>query len=42
VGILFDMLREKVMKGLHFILMKVGLYRRIAAAIDKADNIFAE
>lgn len=41
-GILFDMLREKVMKALHFILMKVGLYRRIAAAIDKADNIFAE
>lgn len=41
-GILFDMLREKVMKGLHLILMKVGLYRRIVAAVDKADNIFAE
>ncbi|MBE5893602.1 MAG: acyltransferase [Lachnospiraceae bacterium] len=41
-GILFDMLREKVMKGLHFILMKVGLYRRIVGAVEKADNIFAE
>ena len=41
-GILFDMLREKVMKGLHFILMKVGLNRRITAAVDKADNIFTE
>lgn len=42
VGILFDMLREKVMKGLHVILMKMGLYRKIVAAVDKADHIFAD
>ena len=41
-GILFDILREKVMNGLHLILMKLGIYRKVVSAVDQADQIFAE
>ena len=39
-GILLDMLRAAVMKGLHKLLMKLGLYRKLVGGVEAADRLF--
>jgi len=39
-GILIDMLRNALMKGLHRLLGKTGIYRKITGTIDNADAVF--
>lgn len=41
-GILADMAREKLMKGMNRILSKISVYRRLAEKIESADKLFAE
>lgn len=41
-GILVEVLRTKLMKGLHGLLCKIGLYRRLADRIEAADGLFRE
>ncbi|MCM1191772.1 MAG: acyltransferase [Butyrivibrio sp.] len=41
-GILADMLRAGLMKGLHSLLCRVKAYRKLVERIEKADSIFRE
>lgn len=40
VGIIVDMLRALVMKGIHGILMRTGVYRRLMDILGRADAVF--
>lgn len=41
-GVLADMVRVQLMKGLHRLLSKISIYRRLTEAVERADRLFAE
>lgn len=41
-GIAVDMVRAKLMKGLHQLLSKISVYRRLTERIEAADRLFGE
>lgn len=41
-GILVDMLRVQLMRGLHGLLCRLKVYRRLVGGIEKVDNLFRE
>ncbi len=42
VGIVVDMLRARIMRGLHYLLSKVGIYRKLLTKIQSVDALFRE
>ena len=41
-GILVDMARAGLMKGIHSVLSRIGIYQRLTEKIAAADRVFAE
>lgn len=41
-GILADMLRARLMRGIHGLLCRIKIYRKLVGGIENADNLFRE